>query len=870
MYLNNNNSQYKQYQEFEKYARFICESFNISVVLDATRAETDGKTIYLPNIASMTSKELDMMYAILLHEAGHIRYSTFDESYFKALKSQAHAFLANSIEDARIENLLMKDFGGARDIFENLYCDYAQDKELMKKIFKHDGKRPDLFTTLAFHTHNKIIKCETASLEDIAGLYRARRIMKFWRDNDIDNVIASNNLKKPSDVIDLTNQIYDLFSQRFMDNSDKVDLNDTLEEKKQISQLMDSLKQEGLQVEKQVQAIHEKISEVQQRIDMFDQLHENEIDALEDKINENNAVVEGINSQIRYKQDYDKNTKLAEVTNKNISKIQDDIKKVSEDIDSLEDKLSQGVIGRSKKPMLDEQKQLLQKRIANKQDKYNKLEQKLEMLESQLSSIQEELIKLDNLEQYDGDKYNKNLDIDNLSSQRDKVNSQTKKHQAEINKINKGKEKLNKQFNDYVKQIEKVQSKYMEKVAQTLFNLDKQTSEQFGLEVMPELNYEDVWPEAAHAQEIFDKKATKETGKVVRNGEKVSNLFGSNVREVITYIDKAKEKVEVIDITKIFKDKISPSKLVDFNSDTKAKNHMDDKSVLGIYGTYREHIPLTTMFDTIKQDNVSTNQKEIKELMLKNADFYRDLKRVFNKKFKFAKKDLWRGNQEEGDLDARNLWKLPTNQGDDFYEIAKKKYVNKTAATILVDISGSQDKEQTNYGEKIKELVLGISLALDDVHIKHEILGFHAPVCEDMRQSDSDIIYTRRSNNLETVIYKLSHQKDNSGIMNIELQMTDNSDGESLRIAARRLKAIQAKSHLLFMISDGKPFLCDTYVSVLDEDLRAALRQAVQQKIQLVGLGFFDHLEHFFGDRFCNASHQKNLIQFFDKTYFKI
>lgn len=870
MYLNNTSLQYKQYQDFEKYARFICESFNISVVLDATRAETDGKVIYLPNLASMTSKELDMMYAILLHEAGHIRYSSFDESYFKALKSQAHAFLANAIEDARIENLLMKDFGGARDMFENLYCDYAQDKDLMKKIFKHDGKRPDLFTTLAFYTHNKIINCKTASLEDIAGVYRARRIMKFWRDNDIDNLIINNKLKKDRDVISLTNQIYDLFRENFIDKSDKIDLNDKFKEQKQITQLMDNLKKEGLEIEKQVQSIHEKINKTQEKIDSFDNLHIEEINNLQDKIHENFSKVESIDSKIRFKQDYDKNKKVIETTTTNISTIENDINKMKEDLTTLQDRLSKGVVGRSKKDMTQEQKELLQKRISGKQNQINKLDQKLGEQENQLLNAEDAVEQADRLELYQPQQYNKYADLDILSQQRNTLINENNKTQTEINKINKGKEKLIKEFNNYIDEVDKLQTKYMEKVAQSLFNLDKETSEQFGLEVMPELNYEDVWPEAAKAQEVFDKKATKLSGKIVRNGQKAAGLFGSNIREIITYIDKAKEKVEDIDIVQLFKDKISPSKLVDFNSEIKEKNHMDDKSIPGIAGTYREHIPLTTMFDSIKKEHVSQEQHQIKELTKKNADFYRDLKRVFHKKFKFAKKDLWRGNQEEGSLDARNLWKLPTNQGDDFYEIAKKKYVNKTAATILIDISGSNDKEATQYGQKIKELVLGLSLALDDVHIKHEILGFHAPVCEDMRQLDSSVIYTRRSNNLETIIYKLSQQKDNSGIMNIELQMTDNSDGESLRIACRRLKSIQAKSHLLFMISDGKPFLCDTDVSVLDEDLRTALRQGVQQKIQLIGIGFFNDLENFFGDRFCNATNNRNVIEFFDKTYFKV
>ena len=246
------------------------------------------------------------------------------------------------------------------------------------------------------------------------------------------------------------------------------------------------------------------------------------------------------------------------------------------------------------------------------------------------------------------------------------------------------------------------------------------------------------------------------------------------------------------------------------------------------------------------------------------------IKKVFSKKFKFAKKDFWKGNQEDGNLDVRNLWRLPTNQGDDYYEVSKPKFINKTAATILVDLSGSQSKEATDFGEKIKELVLGISVALDEVHIKHEILGFHAPLCEEMREAEADIIYTRRSNRLETILYKDSAQKDNNGIMNIETKMSDNSDGESLRIAIKRLKAIKAKSHLMFVISDGKPFLSDTDISVLDEDLRGALRLAMKEKIQMVGIGYFNELEHFFGNRFCNATKNEDIIKFFDRVNFQL
>lgn len=870
MYINQNSLQYKHFLDFEKYARFICETFDINVVLDATRAETDGKVIYLPNVMSMTSKELDMMYAILLHEAGHIRYSTFDESYFKALKSKAHAFLANAIEDGRIENLLMKDFGGAKDMFESLYCDYTQDKALMRKIFKHDGQKPDLFTTLSFHVHNKIINCNTASLKEIAGAYRAGRINKFWKDNNIDGLIAANPLKNDKDVIKLTNEIYDLFAKKFQDKSEKLDFAKEIKQKEVIEKKLAELKEEGLKVEKQVQEMTVELGKIQEKIEDFEKSHP-ELEEMENAVRENNGDIEKMQSKIDWKKEYDRTVKQLSEMGSTFESLDKEINQSKEELKALEEKLQSGVSGRGKKPMTEEQKDKWKSKVDAKKSQLEKLNKKLESQKNQEKMLQDFLKEADYLSKLDSDKYDKNLNIDSMKAQKEALENQNSEYQEKINEINIEKNQMISDFNKQVDKIQKIQSDFMEKSADMMFDIDKMTGNtQFDLDILPEMNYEDVWPEAAAAQENFDQQATKKTGKMVRNGEKAAGLFGTNVRDILTYIDKAKEKVEEIDVTEIFKNKINTSKLDDFNAEVKEKNYMDDKSVVGVFGTYREHIPLTTMYDTIKKENFSTNKQEMMEMMKKNAGFYRDLKRVFAKKFKFAKKDFWKGAQEEGQLDARNLWKLPTNQGDDYYEVNKQKFVNKTAATILIDISGSQNKDATEYGQKIKELVLGLSLALDEVHIKHEILGFHAPVCEEMRTMQADIIYTRRSNNLETIVYKEATQKDNSGILNIETQMSDNSDGESLRIAMKRLKKIQAKSHMIFMISDGKPFLCDTDVSVLDEDLRTALRQAVKDKIQMIGLGFFNQLEHFFGNRFCNAGKYEDVVSFFDKTYFQV
>lgn len=375
MYINQNSLQYKHFLDFEKYARFICETFDINVVLDATRAETDGKVIYLPNVMSMTSKELDMMYAILLHEAGHIRYSTFDESYFKALKSKAHAFLANAIEDGRIENLLMKDFGGAKDMFESLYCDYTQDKALMRKIFKHDGQKPDLFTTLSFHVHNKIINCNTASLKEIAGAYRAGRINKFWKDNNIDGLIAANPLKNDKDVIKLTNEIYDLFAKKFQDKSEKLDFAKEIKQKEVIEKKLAELKEEGLKVEKQVQEMTVELGKIQEKIEDFEKSHP-ELEEMENAVRENNGDIEKMQSKIDWKKEYDRTVKQLSEMGSTFESLDKEIKQSKEELKALEEKLQSGVSGRGKKPMTEEQKDKWKSKVDAKKSQIEKLNKK--------------------------------------------------------------------------------------------------------------------------------------------------------------------------------------------------------------------------------------------------------------------------------------------------------------------------------------------------------------------------------------------------------------------------------------------------------------------------------------------------------------
>ncbi len=870
MYINQNSLQYKQFKDFEKYARFICEKFDINVQLEATRAETDGKTIYLPHIMSLTPKELDMMYSILLHEAGHIRYSNFDESYFLSLKTQYHAFLANAIEDARIENLLMKDFGGAKDIFTKLYTEYTSDKKLMKKVFKHEGDKPDLFMTFAFYMHNEMVECDTSTLKEISGARTANRIIKFFNDHGIYDIIENEYPKNDKEVIALTNKVYDLFFNHFKkkDTSVAINYKQEIDAKKQIEKVLDEIKKQALKVEQSVKELKEQQSQVDHEIASFDIQNSGKINPLLSEIGQLTQQHKNIVDKIEWKSEYNNVQKQLQDLPQSITKLQSDLQKQVEEKNSILEKMNSGKNGRGKE-LTPEQIEALKAKLETKKRQEEKINSKIQQQQDMLShnnalneKFQEEI-------QQHPEDCDLNADLEALAEQASSLQEQISKLQSEVNAINEQKKSLIQKKDQINDQMKKIQNEFAEQTAEKMFQLDSMgQSADIDLDILPELNYQDAWPEAAQAQQNFDERASKESGKMVRNGQKGAGLFGSNVRDIITFIDKKKEIVEEIDVLEIFKGKIHTSKLEDLNNDIKQTNYMEDRSVVGILGTRRELIPFTTEFDSFKKENTSKDVAGFNQIMSENAVFFRDLKRVFAKNFKFSKKDFWKGGKEEGNLDVRNLWKLPTRQGDDFFEISNPKFENKVAASILVDISGSQNKEATEYGKKLRSLVIGLSQALNEVHIKHEILGYHAPVCEEMRQLNASSIYARRSNKLETIVYKEVGQKDQMGVMNIEPQMSDNSDGESLRIAIKRLKAIRAKSHMIFIISDGKPFLCDTDMSVLDEDFKAALRLAVREKVQVFGLGFFNQLELFMGNRFCNTTNNENVLKFFQ--HFKV
>jgi uncharacterized coiled-coil DUF342 family protein len=346
----------------------------------------------------------------------------------------------------------------------------------------------------------------------------------------------------------------------------------------------------------------------------------------------------------------------------------------------------------------------------------------------------------------------------------------------------------------------------------------------------------DGWEQANEVQRKFDKEASEAMGEPVING----SGGGAGNRNVMEEISLRAQGIHEINPNEIFSgvEKLSPLSGFSQTGVDGDGGHPEQSESSGMgFISSKPHLVWRKDRDKV----LAAPSKDVavsRELQAKYAKEIGQVKKVFQAKMKPSFKTKFRGGREEGQLDGRAIWKLAARQGDDFYEIDCKKPDNKASATILVDMSGSL----ASLGEKAQELVRACVLMLSEglaaCEIEHEILGHSAPYEPEFAEQKIPDTFNRKGCRLETVVAKSFTDKSLAGLSSIELKQADNSDGEALRIALGRLKKRPTKKKILFMISDGKPFMQDSDIKILDEDLRRALLEAAAQKVSVVSIGF--------------------------------
>ncbi len=968
----------QQIRDFTLYANFIANQFDIQVVLDTHQAHTNGKIISLPNVADLSPDELNAMYAILLHEAGHIRHSDFSDNYFSQLETELQAFFANCFEDARIENILCTEFDGAKNMFEQLYTVHAINPAINYRLFGFHKRNGD--EAFAFGAFLHGIKCnfDTADIIDVDP--RATKVVKFLQNNmDFVQKIQAHPLKTAQDAIDLSKIAYTYFTTKFKDITNKISiaqdtqvlnkLKDNLEQLTNKTQVLEqnlevaakerkeleneyrqsmegvaaeleSLKASASTIKKaisstndfyralrQLQKASEKMEKNLKRNNSSQKVQNDDMNTIARRLEKIKSIQKSLpqdqkvapsTSFEKIKQDLENNIKpnvsIAQTGNEEIDKkIEQEMNRLNSHIDSY---VNRNNSMHSRQADSQEQEKTIQKLLQEMKTSFEKAKQSTPFIPQEFK--QDHLNDLADMKEHISNNENNNInsvkdtiaksanESTNASTdEQDEFDEQCSQNSSEINTNDGEKDKdlsaddssshddsLISRYNEIQSKIAKIEApfaSFKDAISKARSNeqkiqsdIENAISEAFmktlehgkisgkgnNQSLLPfehpmDMLFQETpgWESSDQFQKDFDKRATQETKSLIINGEKLAGSGRGN-RSISVLLNNMKNDVEAINLNECFKDVYAGSMMEQHNQagfenfGAEKGRAINTDSYIASFSNTGKHTVLSTQFDKIEMMNYLENnqnkQNETRGLLKERSLIVNKIKEELKKKMKVTKKPRFVGAKDEGDLDSRNLWKIPARRGSDVFEQNNPKFINNVAASILIDISGSLNNDNTKEGKEIKFIAGALSEALQNCFVNHEVLGYHAPYSDELAEMKTDASYNRRNHYLETVVFKNFKQKDNAGIDNLELQSSDNSDGESLRIATKRLLQQRAKNRVLFMITDAKPFLTGSNVLKLDKDLYEALQEAKRKKIKVIGIGFNSDKTGIFGKNFLH------------------
>lgn len=222
----------------------------------------------------------------------------------------------------------------------------------------------------------------------------------------------------------------------------------------------------------------------------------------------------------------------------------------------------------------------------------------------------------------------------------------------------------------------------------------------------------------------------------------------------------------------------------------------------------------------------------------------------------FAKaRRTWNPGQRRGRINPGSLFR--TSVGDD--RVFRKRHETRaknTAVTLLIDCSASM-----NYGDRIgtaAKAAYALSETLERLKIKHEVLGFTTRSCGEMvalMEADPVPGGYSRYEALRTLVFKSFTERLTTQARSRIAWLTnggargtlrENVDGESLRVAARRLVTQEAERHVLIVLSDGAP-ACPGDYEALQSHLRKVVKETQEQGVEVVGIGIqTNSVRHFY------------------------
>lgn len=103
-----------------QYAKMLSGKFGVNVVVNGNKAQTDGKTVWVPvivkSLEAALAKTLSVGY--IVHECSHVLYTDFD--VYRSVSDPLKSHYVNIVEDVRIESLIGSVLPGCKSSLKNL------------------------------------------------------------------------------------------------------------------------------------------------------------------------------------------------------------------------------------------------------------------------------------------------------------------------------------------------------------------------------------------------------------------------------------------------------------------------------------------------------------------------------------------------------------------------------------------------------------------------------------------------------------------------------------------------------------------------------------------------------------------------------
>lgn len=849
-------------QNFKNFCAFLASEYNINVYTHRSiQASTDGRSIFVPDVANLSPTQIDFVYSSVLHEVGHIEHSTFDKAIFSQLHNDIIATLWNVLEDSRMEGCVCLRYFGGKDIFDNSHKLFiSQNSEIMEMLnIEWEFKDISFFKcfTLWLYTFsheyvNHDVELLKANMPEKSFSEMERFLAKTKFETKFANI--KKRLLTTEDALTIAFEIYELICKFYPAN-------------KSFNTLAD--------MEKGYKAVGKHIKQMKSFVEnLLGKINKEETNLLNHTINENNALAKILKENAQNEQDISSLTSKIKQNHTKINKILSILS--THDLIAINDTSIQNTEEKKKQRStkiqeLNEKQQDLSQAIKNLTEKLNQLED-IPKNEKKISKLKENINKKKSLlekahTRSEKAKEMQEKDDEKIIRSEGYIDKFTNHKKAVIKEFKEIKGKSDEEILEFVQPIidetellqaelskkEVIRYEYMEeyrnllsekteikdKIRQLFFSVSScifyETTKidyilnknELAKTILPKVVHSIPWETMNKFQQEEDKSRSFIFNTVFIDGQDMCNNE-ENIQWLIEAIEEKYKKIDPVSSfkkinTPCMKDLIEIMQTEDFYEETETSNTT----------AIKHNVSNKSYDETLYEKKAKPLEKvEDEVLFKKNLDKIELISDCIAHGILPKNKTNWQKNKKSGQVDGNNLWKTALGDSNIFKKQLSRKEAN-YAATILIDLSSSNILYENSLKD-IKIFTKAISDTLIELEIPHDIVGYYNPINIDMIE-EKNHQFNRNKHSMKTIIYKDFNDYDNDGISNIKIKVGDNSDGEALEFVSKRLNNQISNKKLVFFLSDFLPYIEQSNYGLIETHINNTVMKMDREQVKIYG-----------------------------------